>query len=108
MSSIAALQDEITRRDADGCERLSVAALAARFAALGYTLDRSMDCRGLARYMSGPHAGAAYMCCTTGLKETDSGLSAFNVDARRDDNFREMQNLRQQIYAVSRGAILEV
>lgn len=102
------LQVEIAARLALGQERLSVAAMGQRFAALGYTLDRSMDCRSLARYVSGPDAGRSYPACTTGLREADTGLSAFNAAARRDSRFREMQALRQQVFAVSRGAILEV
>lgn len=102
------LQNEIARRDASGCERLSVAGMADRFARLGYRLDRTLDCRGVARYMTDDgETLASYPCVTTGVKEADSGLSAFNVDARRDDTFRAMQTLRQTVYAVTRGAILE-
>lgn len=92
----------------EGREKLTIAAFAARFAALGYSLDRDMDCRSPARYVTGPFAGESYLCCTTGLKETDTGLSAFHYKARRDDNFRKMQELRHEICAVSRGALLEV
>lgn len=102
-----ALRAELEHRAAQGLERLSVKALAARFAALGYALDRSLDCRALARYVSGSEAGRSYPACTTGVREIDSGLSAFNADARRDDNYRAMQALRQSAFAVSRGAILE-
>lgn len=91
-----------------GRQILSVAEFAARFAALGYKLDRSLDCRAPARYITGPHAGESYLACTTGLKEADTGLSAFHYQARRDDTFRKMQELRGQICAISRGALLEV
>jgi hypothetical protein len=103
----ADLQQEIARREAAGCERLSVAAMAERFARLGYRLDRSLDCHGMARITTNDGESASYPCVTTGVKERDTGLSAFNVDARRDDTFRAMQELRQTVYAVTRGAILE-
>ena len=100
-----ALETEIAHLLAHGCEHLTVKQFAARFAALGYTLDRSLDCRAPSRYLE---SGRSYPCCTTGLKETDTGMSAFHFQARRDDNFRAMQKLRRQIFAVSRGAIMEV
>lgn len=99
------LEIEIAYRLAQGDEQLSIAAFGARFMALGYRLDRTMDCRSNARYLD---SGRSYPCITTSVRESDSGLSAFNFDARRDSNFRAMQQLRQQIFAVSRGAILEV
>ena len=100
-----ALAAEIEHLLAHGYEHLSVAAFAARFEALGYALDGSMDCRSSARYLE---SGRSYPCCTTGLKEIDSGMSAFHFQARRDAKFREMQELRGKIFAVTRGAILEV
>ena len=104
-----ALEAEIAYRIAHGARQLSVAQFTAEFAALGYVLDRSMDCRSMARYMApDSESGRAYPCCTTSANEADSGLSAFNVGARRDSNFRKFQQLRGDIFAVSRGAILEV
>lgn len=102
-----ALALEVAARVADGCEHLTVAALGERYAALGYELDRAMDCRAPSRYMTGPRAGFSYPACTTGVRERDTGLSAFNVDARRDDNYRAMQALRRNAFAVTGGAILE-
>lgn len=89
-------------------ELLSVPEFVARFAALGYTVDRSLDCRSVARYLTGPMAGECYLSCTTSVKEADTGLSAFNYTARRDANFRKMQTLRREIAALSHGALLEV
>ena len=100
------LETEIAHRIAHGAEHLTVKQFAARFAALGYTLDRTLDCRAPSRYLE---TGRSYPCCTTSVKETDTGVSAWHyLDARRDDNFKAMQALRSQIFAVSRGAVLEV
>ncbi len=100
-----ALETEIAHRKQHGAQELTVAQFTARFAALGYSLDRSLDCRAPARYLN---TGRAYPACSTGLKESDTGMSAFHYAARRDARFREMQELRGKIFAVSRGAILEV
>jgi hypothetical protein len=100
-----ALVREIAERRAHGATLLTVPQFAARFAALGYTLDRDLDCRSTARYLDD---NRTYPCCTTGLKESDTGMSAFHFQARRDSRFREMMELRSDIFAISRGAILEV
>ena len=105
MSKNPLLEAEIVYRESIGSRRLSVSAFAAEFAALGYALDRDMDCRSLARYL---HDGRTYPCCSTSVNEADTGKSAFHYQARRDSNFRAMQILRSDIFAISRGAILEV
>lgn len=102
------LAREIAWLESQGVERVTVAEFGRRFAALGYRLDRSLDCRAMSRYMSGPRAGDSYPCCDTGLKESDTGLSAWNINARRDANFQAMQAMRGTFYAVTRGHILEV
>lgn len=102
------LTAEIARRIASGMEQLSMEQLQARFAALGYRFDRSCDCKGMARYMSGEYAGHAYPALTLYPVQADNGLSAWNAEARRDSQFQAMQRLRKQLFAVSRGAIVEV
>lgn len=92
----------------EGKQILTVQQFTARFAALGYKLDRTLDCRAQARYMTGPHAGKSYPACTTYVREADTGMSAFHFQARRDANFAAMQKLRNEIAAISRGALLEV
>jgi hypothetical protein len=92
----------------NGMTIVSVAEFTARVAALGYTLDRSMDFRAPARFMTGPYAGKAYMCCSAYPRETDTALSAWNIAARRDANFQALQQLRGAICAISRGALLEI
>ena len=94
---------EIAFMTSHGVERLSVADFCARFAALGYTVDRSDDCKSMARYMTGARAGQSYPSCTTGINESDTGLRALNIHARRDSNFDAMQRLRGEIFAVNSG-----
>jgi hypothetical protein len=59
--------------------------------------------------MTGPRAGESYPCVTTGVSETDTGLSAFHVHARRDANFDKLQEMRLsgKLFAVSASALLE-
>jgi hypothetical protein len=102
------LANEIAWRDRNGYRRLTVAGMERVFNELGYQLDRSMDCWDTARWLTGERAGLTYPCISTGIVEADTGISAFHVDARRDNNYRDMQRLRQEVYAVVRGAILEV
>jgi hypothetical protein len=104
----AALQQEIDYRISIGCRMVSVAQMDSEFRALGYRLDRSMDCRSVGRYLTGPRAGTSHPVCTTGLKECDTGAGAWHYESRRDENFRRMQQLRNEVFAISRGAILEV
>lgn len=104
-----AFEDEVAARALDSeLRQLSVAQLDAELARLGYRRDRSTRCACIARWMSGPRAGKSWPCVTFGVVEADTGLSAFNVNARRDDQFKALQQLRQYAYSVSRGAIIEV
>lgn len=103
------LDRAIERLEAYGVERVSIAEFNRRYAALGYKIDRTMDCRGMARIMTGEHAGESYPSCSTGINEADTGLRAWNVDARRDERYRAMQELRHEIFSVTRdGFILQV
>lgn len=104
-----AIENEIAARLSEGQRRLTVAAMTAEFAALGYAVDRTMDCHCVARYMTGPRAGQTHPCTTTGLREADTGRSAFHFEARRDAAFERMQALRMEVFAITRnGSILEV
>lgn len=99
---------EVQRRLKAGDRQLTVEQIAEELRLLGYKMDRSMDARCQAKIMTGPAAGESYPCCTTYLKEADTGLSAFNVNARRDANFRALQQLRREVFAVVRGYVFEL
>jgi hypothetical protein len=92
----------------NGQKILTVREFGQQFKSLGYKLDRTMDCQGLSRYMTGEHAGESYPVITTSVKEIDTGMSAFHYQARRDDNFRAMQKLRGEICAITKNCLLEV
>ena len=100
----SALRIEIRHRINLGCEILTIPQFVARFAALGYRVNRSMDCRSTARYFDN---GRTYPACSTGMDEANTGRSAYHFESRRDSRFEAMQALRGQVFAISRGAILE-
>lgn len=104
------LQAELNLRLRRGEYPKTVAEIEAKLNAIGYRLDRSGDCRGTSKIMTGDHAGETYPACTTWVVEIDTGRNAFHVDARRDDNFKALQALRYEgtLYAVTSGEIFEI
>lgn len=105
------LELEIQHRwHALGARPRTVKELDSALRAIGYRLDRSMDCRSMARIMTGERAGFSYPCISTGINEAGTGLRFCNVDARRDANFERLQAMRVsgEFFAVVRGAILEI
>jgi len=106
--SINRIQDEIDYRLKNGWVRCTIYTLQKEYEKLGYTFDRSCDCRSNAQYVTGERIGATYPVLTLYPIEMDTRLSAFHVDARRDKNFNLMQQLRNTHYAVAPGRIVEV
>jgi len=104
------LTTEIASRVANGHHPSTIDRIQQELKTLGYRLDRAMDCKGVARYQSGPRAGTAYPAITTGVCEIDSGKSFAHFTARRDGNFETLQKMRYEgsLYAVVRGHILEI
>ena len=103
-----ALQREIDRRATLGFSPVSVKEMDRLYRETGYRLDREDDCRSIARIISGPGAGDSYPVISTGLKHDATGLRFANSEAPRDEGFRRMMELRGRLFAVTRGAILEV
>ncbi len=104
----ALLNDELAHRATLGLRPVSVAAFEASLKAIGYRRDRSMECRSLARYMTGERAGAPYPSCDTTPVEADTGLRYCNVNADRGERYEKLKALRGELFAVSGGYILEM
>lgn len=104
------LDDELDRRRRRGHNPVALHQLTAVLAGIGYRLDRALDCRSDNRYLSGPDMGRSYPAVNACIVEADTGLSFANVMARRDDNFRRLQELRfsGELFAVVRGRIFEL
>lgn len=96
LEAAAAAPAEARTRLPACCAHLTVLPLTAfreRYRALGYTIGRE-HCRSTARVLGGPFAGATYQCRSLTVHESDTGRSAYHVDARRDQRFWSMMDLR--------------
>jgi len=104
------LADELERRECRGHSPVTLRQLSAALKPLGYRLNRSDDCLSDNRYLTGPDAGASYPAINAYVVEIDTGLSFAHVSARRDVNYRRLQEMRrsEELYAVVRGRILEI
>jgi hypothetical protein len=107
---VTELETELAHRAARGLRPVSVVAMGARLATLGYALDRNCDCFSQNLFMTGEREGQSYPAINTGVKERDTGRSAFHFEARRDENFKELQRLRagEELFAVVKNRILEI
>lgn len=108
MNTEHTLEAEVAARTAAGNPPTTIKHITAQLAALGYRLDRTTDCRSVSRWMSGPRAGSTYPVITTDVIEIDTRLSFANIYARRDANFKALQELRDTLHAVTQNAILEI
>lgn len=104
------LKAEIAARTAIGLRPTTLRHIQAELDRLGYRLDRSGDCAGVATWQLGPHAGRSYPCVTARIVEKDTGLSFAHENAKRDAHFETLQSLRfsGELFAVNRGAIFEI
>lgn len=100
------LQEEVDALIQAGAAQITMRVLSARLKAIGYKLDRSADCRSLSRWMTGPRAGKSHPCLSVYLRQIDDGKSAYNFEARRDDNFKQLQKMREDYFAISCGALV--
>ena len=99
------LERETARRIAADMELVTFDELKRRIDAIGYRLARRDDCRGFGRDME---TGDCYPCITGYPVEKDTGVSfAHYRDARRDANFKALQELRRNVFAIVRGAIFD-
>jgi hypothetical protein len=90
------------------CRLATIREIEHELAAIGYRLDRTMDCRSIARTLTGVNTGNSYPAITSCVREVDTGLSFANVDARRDSNYQELRKLRLGgMFAIVNGAIFD-
>ena len=104
------LDIELAERAKRGFYPVTIKEMNDRLNAIGYELNRERDCYSNNRWMTGPRAGQSYPAINTGVREMDTKLEFCNVDARRDNNFKALQELRSDdaLFAVVRGCILEI
>lgn len=104
------LESELARRAAEGSKPTTMAEIHRRLEDLGYRIDRSGTCRFNCKILSGPGAGDTYPAFTVYIREIDTGMCAFHVDARRDENFKALQKMRfeERPFAIVRGHLLNL
>mgnify|MGYP000538214878 CR=1 FL=1 len=102
------VDNEVTYRLAQGWRQVPFEQFKAEYAAIGYTFDRSCDVRSIARYMTGERAGQSYPYLGLYPVQMDNKVSAWNVDARRDSNWVQFKALRNTLFAVTQGRIVEL
>lgn len=104
MTTNSAVKIEADHLIAEGLRQVTLATMKEELAQLGYRLDRSMDCASIATHMTGDRTGDRYPALALYPREMDSGLSAWNVDARRDANYKRLQQYRLDVFAIVRNA----
>ncbi len=102
------LENEIAHRLSQGYRQVSFEQFKTEYATIGYTFDRSSDVRSIARYMTGERAGQSYPYLGLYPVQVDDRVSAWNVDARRDSNWEQFKVLRNTLFAVTQGRIVEL
>lgn len=110
---LASIKDADARLSADfmvemEMEPVTLRDIQLRLEKLGYRLDRGDDCRGRGRWMTGRLSGHSYPTINTGLHHIASGLRFANVNAPRDANFVALQELRRNVFVISRGGIIHL
>ena len=102
------VDNEVAYRLAQGYRQVSFAQFKAEYAAIGYTFDRTSDVRSIAKYMTGERAGQSYPYLGLYPVQADDRISVWNVDARRDTNYEAFRALRNSLFAVVQGRIVEI
>ena len=102
------VDNEVTYRLAQGWRQVSFEQFKAEYAAIGYTFDRSRDVQSIAMYVTGEQAGQSYPYLGLYPVQTDDKVSTWNVNARRDANYEAFRVLRNSLFAVVQGRIVEV
>ncbi|WP_126223553.1 hypothetical protein [Burkholderia ambifaria] len=102
-----ALEHEVAFRLKLGMVQVTLKELEEKIRAIGYRFNRDMDCKSLARYISGERAGQSYPSHALKPVQIDNGMSWAHIDARRDASFDALKVLRDSHFAVSGGHICE-
>lgn len=106
----ANLQAEIDHLVSNGSKQVSFEEMASMLKQLGYKISKKDGCYSRNRHMTGPCAGRSYPAFNLYVTEASSGLGASNVDARRDDNYKKMQEIRfnESFFSVAHGVIYKL
>ena len=92
---------EVKRLVQNGMNELSQVEFLNELDQLGYKMKSSYN------YYNSSNC-IKYLAKTIEIVEKDSGLSFANIKAKRDDNFKQLQNLRYTSFVYNRGRIWEI
>lgn len=102
------IESELQFRAAHGDRPTTRRALVQALKELGYRLGES--CLSQNRHMTGDRAGSSYPAKNFDVCEIDTGRSAYNVESRRDGNFKALQAMRfdESHFYIANGCICEI
>lgn len=109
--SMTPLQREISRRKAVGGVLMSKADFVNKLSHLGYLLEEDNSYFQNIQIVQGTGEGESYPGVSMSIVEQDTGLSFANENARKDENFRTLQQLRSTepyIVLINEHFILEI
>ena len=99
------IESEITSIVSFGCLQVTLKEYDTALRRIGYKLDPSMACHGVARVMTGPRAGSSYPSTSLSAIQIDDGKSYAHYQARRDDAYETFKVLRSTLFAVVAGRV---
>lgn len=86
-----------------GIKRLTKGQFLDKLEALGYKLETEL-CENYHNTAN----KVPYLAKSIYIAQKDNGVSAYNVNARRDDNFKALQQLRQETFVFDNNRIWEL
>jgi hypothetical protein len=101
-----ALERETARLISSGCRQVTLSAMKADLARMGFRLDRSMDCRCVAKDLE---TGDTFPCITSDARQISTGAGFANTAADRTaPGWRELMDYRSRHFAIVQNAIFTI
>lgn len=97
---------EAQRRKRAGAQQVTMSEYKRLLAECGYRIVPGLGCISVSRIISGDGAGSSFParhCC---IVENDTGKRCFQVDARRDANYRRLIEIRDNYFVMEFGRIV--
>lgn len=88
-----------------GARQMTLPVIRTELRRIGYEIDPGTRAAGVFRNLD---TGNNYPGATYGVCEIDTRMSAFHYQARRDANFRALQEFRQWTFTVSGGRMVTI
>lgn len=105
---VSAVQREIERSLKNGMSQVTIKKLTEIIKGIGYRFDRSMDTCSQAQIMTGNDAGDSYPTRVLYPVQDNDGVSVYHYQARRDENYQKLKEIRNNFFAVSNNRIVVI